>query len=292
MTPFEIARPRSLREAVALLDPDDPSVRAIAGGTALMLMMKSGLFQPTRLVSLDSVEPEYSGCRIGTDGTLHIGALSSLSSLERSEILVRSAPVIVKTLRTLSNIRVRNVATVGGHLAHADPHMDLPPVLVALGASVSVLGPSGQRIIPVEGLYAGYYETMLGGNELITGVNIPSLHGVNAAYFKCTARTADDWPALGVATAVHSNDDACEARIVISAATDTPIRLKLAETALREGVSESTLRRASEAAGEEAEVVSDQHGSAAYKKQLVRVYVERALRAALGLTTQEGPRVE
>jgi len=267
-----------------LLDPDDPSVRPIGGGTALMLMMKSGLFQPTRLVSLDSLEPEYSRCDIGTDGSLQIGALNSLSNLERSAILVEHAPVIVKTLRTLSNVRVRNVATVGGHLAHADPHMDLPPVLIALGASVSVIGPSGQRTIPVEGLYAGYYETVLKGNELITQLHIPSLHGVAAAYFKYTARTADDWPALGVATAVRPNDGAWETRIAISAATDTPIRLKSAEAVLREGVSVAALRRASEAAVEEAKVVSDQHGSAAYKKQLVRVYVERALRAALGLT--------
>lgn len=283
MTPFEIAEPRSLRKAIGLLNPDDPSVRPIAGGTALMLMMKSGLFRPTRLVSLRSVEPAYARTGLGPDGELRIGALASLSVLEHSPVVRNSAPVIAQTLRTLSNVRVRNVATVGGHLAHADPHMDLPPVLIALGARVSVFGPSGDRVIPIEELFVGYYETVLEGNELIAELIVPPQGQRRAAYLKCTTRSADDWPALGVAAALDTDGGAIrEARIVISAATHKPTRLAAAEAVLREGTAAAVLRRAGEAAADEADVISDAHGSAAYKKQLVRVYVERAVRAALG----------
>lgn len=283
MMPFEIAQPGTLRKAVALLDPEDPSVRPLAGGTALMLMMKSGVFQPTRLVSLRSVESKYATIKARRDGELRIGALASLSSLEYSDVVRKRAPVIVQTLRTLSNVRVRNVATVGGHLAHADPHMDLPPVLIALGASVKVVGPSGERVIPVESLFVGYYETVLARNELIAELIVPPQGARGAAYLKCTTRSADDWPALGVAAAVDAEEGRIrEAKIVVSAATSKPTRLTAAEAVLLEGVSDAVLKRAGDAAAEEAEVISDNHGSAAYKKQLVRVFVQRAVRQALG----------
>ena len=284
MTPFEIARPGSLSEAVALLDPDDPSVRPISGGTALMLMMKSGFFRPTRLVSLRSVEKSFSRIEIGPKGELRIGALAPLSSIEYSPTVRDAAPVIVQTLRTLSNVRVRNVAMLGGHLAHADPHMDLPPVLVTLGARVLVVGPSGDRTIPVEELFKGYYETVLRRDEIIAKLIVPPQGQRRSAYLKCTTRSADDWPALGVAVSLDTDGAVMRnAKVVISAATEKPVRLAAAESVLcNAGIDDALLLRAADAASDEAAVIADQHGSADYKKQLVRVYVERAVRAALG----------
>jgi carbon-monoxide dehydrogenase medium subunit len=281
MMPFELAEPRSLREAITLLDPDDPSVRPVAGGTALMLMMKAGVFQPARLVSLRRIEKSFSG--IQADGELKIGAMTPLSVVERTPAVRQHAPVISEALRTLSNIRVRNVATIGGHLAHADPHMDLPPVLIALGARVAVAGPSGERRIPVEDLFAGYFETVLARNELITQLTVPAQQGWRSCYLKVTTRSAHDWPALGIAVSVDGDGESIrDARIVISAATEQPIRLSGAEAAVRGGrLDDALLRQAGEAAAEEAQVVDDAHGSAAYRKQLVRVYVGRALRKAV-----------
>ena len=192
-------------------------------------------------------------------------------------------PVITATLRTLSNVRVRNVATVGGHLAHADPHMDLPPVLIALGAQVTVAAPGGERTIPVEDLFAGYFETVLRRNELITALIVPAQGERRAAYLKCTTRAVHDWPALGVAVAIERDGAAVRsARIVVSAATERAVRLGAAERVLAGArLDDALLRQAGEAAGEEAQTISDGQGSAAYKRQLVRVYVRRALAAAL-----------
>src|SRR5687767_6873606 len=111
MTPFELLEPRSLKEAAGLLGDGDTSVRPMAGGTAVMLMMKMGVLQPTRLVSLRAVEKRYSEIGAAPDGGLRIGALATLSALERSSLVRSKAPVITRTLRTLSNVRVRNVAT-------------------------------------------------------------------------------------------------------------------------------------------------------------------------------------
>jgi carbon-monoxide dehydrogenase medium subunit len=282
MIPFELVEPRSLREAIDLLDPDDPSVRPIAGGTALMLMMKTGVFQPSRLVSLRRIEKKFS--TVQANGELKIGAMTPLSVLERTAAVRQHAPVITETLRTLSNVRVRNVATVGGHLAHADPHMDLPPVLIALRARVTLAGPSGERNIAVEELFAGYYETVLARNELITELTVPPQDGRRCSYLKVTTRSAHDWPALGVAVSVTGDAASIrDVRIVISAATEQPTRLISAESTLQGAqLDDALLRRVGEAAADEAQLLDDAHGSAAYRRHLVRVYVGRALRKALG----------
>jgi carbon-monoxide dehydrogenase medium subunit len=282
MTPFELAEPETLTEALALLDPEDASIRPIAGGTALMLMMKAGVFRPTKLVSLRKLTG-LTAIDATPGGELRIGAMTPLAEIERSAAVRAHTPVITRALRTLSNIRVRNVATIGGHLAHADPHMDLPPVLIALGARVAVSGRSGERSIAAEDLFSGYFETVLGRDELISAVTIPEQGRRRSAYLKCTTRAVHDWPALGVTASIDLDRTVVnDARIVISAASETPTRSWGAERVLRNGgTDEASLRRAADAAAEEAQLIADWQGSEAYKRELVRVYVVRALRAAV-----------
>jgi len=208
------------------------------------------VLRPTRLVSLSKLGLQ----RIEAADALRIGAMTSLRSLEKSEAVRKGWPVIARTLRTLSNVRVRNVATVGGALAHADPHMDLPPLLSALGAQVKIAGKGGERSLPVEDLYAGYLENTLKDGELITHLDVPPLGKRGAAYLKCTTRSADDWPAVGVAVVLSD-----ETRIFISAATDRPVRI------------------ADESALAGLKIEGDLHGSADYKRQLLRVYLRRAI---------------
>jgi carbon-monoxide dehydrogenase medium subunit len=284
MIPFDWVEPHTFAEAVAMLDADDPTIRPLAGGTALMLMMKAGVFTPSRLISLAKIEPNYSAIAIEKDGALRIGAMASLSALEQSDAVAEHFPVITETLRTLSNVRVRNVACVGGALAHGDPHMDLPPLFAALGAKVLVRGPNGVREIDVDSLYAGYYETVLAKDELIAEVRVPPLAGAHAAYLKCTSRSADDWPALGVAVRFElaGRGGIRNPRLVVSAATEKVTRLAEAEDVLAdEELNPVVLGRAAEAAAEEVTLLGDAHGSAAYKRELLRVYLQRAIRHGL-----------
>lgn len=281
MTPFELVEPHNLAEALSLLDPEDPTVRPIAGGTALMLMMKSGVFEPTRLVSLARLDG-FSGIQETADGDLRIGAMTPLAVMERSPLVAKHAPVIVKAMRRLANVRVRNVACIGGALAHGDPHMDMPPLLASLDAEIVVVGPAGERTIAVKELYLGYYETVLGKDELIREVRVPALGGRRATYLKCTTRSADDWPALGVAVNGHAdNGRLTDVRIVVGAVTEKPTRLADAEAVLEgKKIDAASIRDACEAAAAEVDPQSDARGSASYKRQLVRVYVGRAIRAA------------
>ena len=248
MSPFELLEPATLAEAVALLEDED--TRAFSGGTELMLMMKAGVLRPKRLVSLRRLGLD----RIEGGASLRVGAMTTLRALEKSEAVKRGWPVIPKMLRTLSNVRVRNVATVGGALAHADPHMDLPPLLAALGARVTI---NGERAMPVEELYAGYLENTLRRGEVITHVSIPAMGNGRAAYLKCTTRSADDWPAVGVAVVLGQ-----EERIFVCAATDRPTRI------------------GGEKDIADLPIEGDLHGSAAYKRQLLKVYLKRAMHEA------------
>jgi len=284
VSPFELIEPRSLRKAAALLAAQDAGTHVLGGGTAVMLMMKMGVLRPERLVSLRGVEKRYARIAAVKEGGLRIGAMATLAALERSSAVRREAPVLVQALRTLANIRVRNVATLGGHLAHADPHLDLPPVLIALDARVETVDASGNgRALPLENLYAGYLETTLGRGELIAEVVVPRQRPRRAAYLKCTTRSADDWPALGMAVALEGEGSTVrDARIVVSAATDTPTRLVKTEEALRgREITDDILRHAGEVAAGEARISGDAHGSAEYKKSLLRVYLRRAIRQAM-----------
>ena len=283
MIPFEMVEPASLDEAIAMLDPQEPTIRVVAGGTALMLMMKAGVFQPSRLICLHKIEPEHGRIDVVGQGELRIGAMASLSEVEKDPHVAARLPVLARALRTLSNPRVRNVARVGGALAHGDPHMDLSPVLVALGARLTIKGPARTRELPLEALYSGYYETVLEKNELISAVTVPALAGRKAAYMKVTSRSADDWPALGVAVSFALTDGAIrDPIVVVSAATEKVTRLANAEKLLHGAAAdEATLTRAGDAAAEETSILADAHGSAAYKRELLRVYLRRAVRRAL-----------
>ena len=162
MTPFELAEPKTLNEAHrAARSPTIRSVRPIAGGTALMLMMKAGVFRPTKLVSLRTIKALTSIDDRRT-ASCRIGAMTPLAVLEHSAAVRKHAPVITRTLRTLSNVRVRNVATVGGSSRACRPaHGPAAGADRARRAASWSQGQSGERTIPVEDLFAGYYETVL-----------------------------------------------------------------------------------------------------------------------------------
>jgi carbon-monoxide dehydrogenase medium subunit len=289
MASFEFAEPRSLDEALGLLDQHDPAIRPISGGTALMLMMKSQLFRPVRLVSLRHLNNPFTGLSQSEDGAFfRIGAMTTFSELEHSAAIKSHFPVVAQSMKTLANVRVRNVATVGGNLAHGDPHLDLPPIWTALGAEALILNRRGERSIPLEDLFVGYYETAVGDGDLIAEIRVPIRPAWRATYVKVTTRAAHDWPALGIAVSAK-----CESRhvedlhIVLSAALNKPTRLAAAEAVLRGAeISDASLRRAGDAATEEVDIDTDNRGSAAYKQHLLRVHLGRAVRAVAGVQDQ------
>ena len=278
MLPFELLKPTSFDEAIELLSLDPENSKSIAGGTALMQMMKSQIFTPTQVVSLRNIK-DSSYIKVAPNGELKIGALTKLSDLENSALLATHAPIICHAMIKLANVRVRNAATIGGALSHGDPHMDLPPILCCLSANVHTISPEGERTISVDNLHLGYYETRLEPNELIYEITLPANISHYSSYVKCTTRSADDWPALGVAVNLTIEANHIKtSRIFMGSIADTPIRLiELEKRLSTKELTPALLASAADLVSEEIDPTSDHLGSADYKRQLAKVYVKRAL---------------
>ncbi len=227
MIPFEMAEPTSLKEAMSLLDPQEPTIRAVAGGTALMLMMKAGVFQPSLLVCLHGSSPTTRASRSPAAARCASAPWRRLSEVEHDANVAARLPVLKRAMRTLSNRaraqrRARRRRAGAWRSAHglaagahrARRHASRSAVRTAIAT------------LPLEELYAGYYETVLEKNELITAVTVPALNGRKAAYMKVTSRSADDWPALGVAVSFALKDGAIrDPVVVVSAATEKVTRM-------------------------------------------------------------------
>jgi len=290
MIPFEYRTPKNLKEVHASIKEFGTDAKLIAGGTALVIMMKQRLVHPSCLVSLRSVRG-LNGIEV-KDGGLRIGGLATHREVESSALVRRRLPLLAETYHHVGTIRVRNMATVGGGLAHADPNQDPPPTLIALGATVKATSASGSRVIPLDEFFTDYYETVLKPDEIITEVFVPRLAANSGgAYLKFLPRTADDYAtvsAAAVLTLDKNKKTISDVRIALGSVGVTPIRATAAEAVLRgQPVKAEGFAEAGEKAKEAVDPVSDFRGSAAYKKDMAAVFVRRALEKALAGIRQQ-----
>ena len=285
MTPFEYRTPKSLKEVHANLKEFGSDAKLVAGGTALIIMMKQRLLRPSCLISLRSVRG-LNGIEL-QNGGLRIGGLATHRQLETSPLIRRRLPMLAETYHHVATLRVRNMATVGGGLAHADPNQDPPPSLIALGATLKATSANGSRVIAMDEFFKDYYETVLNPDELITEVMVPKLPpNSGAAYIKFLPRTADDYAtvsAAAVLTLDKSNQTVADVRIALGSVCVTPIRATAAEAVLRgQPLKTEAFAEAGEKAKEAVDPISDFRGSAGYKKDMAAVFVRRALERVLG----------
>jgi carbon-monoxide dehydrogenase medium subunit len=290
MIPFEYRTPRNLKEVHATLKEFGPDAKLIAGGTALVIMMKQRLVRPSCVVSLRSVRG-LNGIEV-KDGGVSIGGLATHREVETSPLLRRRLPMLTVTYHHVATIRVRNMATVGGGLAHADPNQDPPPALIALGATVKATSANGSRVLPLDGFFTDYYETVLNPDEIITELFIPKLPANSgAAYLKFLPRTADDYATVSAAAVLTLDKNLktiTDVRIALGSVGTTPIRAMAAEEVLRgQPLKTEAFSEAGEKAKEAVDPISDFRGSAGYKKEMAAVFVRRALERALADVRQQ-----
>jgi aerobic carbon-monoxide dehydrogenase medium subunit len=290
MIPFEYRTPKNLKEVHANLKEFGADAKVISGGTALIIMMKQRLVRPSCLVSLRTVRG-LNGIEV-KDGGLSIGGLATHREVETSPLVRRRLPLLAETYHHVATIRVRNMATVGGGLAHADPNQDPPPTLIALGATVKATSANGSRIVPIDQFFTDYYETVLNPDEIITELFVPRLQAnTGAAYLKFLPRTADDYAtvsAAAVLTLDKNKKTISDVRIALGSVGTTPIRATAAEAVLRgQPLKPEAFREAAEKAKEAVDPMSDFRGSAGYKKEMAGVFVRRALEKALANIRQQ-----
>jgi carbon-monoxide dehydrogenase medium subunit len=277
-------QPESIMDAVAQLAESDGEAKIIAGGTAVVLMMQQRLIAPDALVALGRI-PNLAGIRITSDG-LSIGAGTTLREIAASDVVRRHYPSLAEACDRVGNVRIRNAATIGGNLAEADYASDPPATLVALGATVRIIGPAGDRHSSVADLLLGFYETTLEPTEIITAVELPPRdpqrdHDI---YLKYISRSSEDRPCVGVAVSARFATDepsVVEAlRVAIGGAVGVPQRFPEAE-ALATG-QRLTPELSERIAGEYAARISpldDLRGSAWYRSQMVHTFTRQALLA-------------
>jgi carbon-monoxide dehydrogenase medium subunit len=280
MLNFEWLEPETLEEVKQALASGDDQTRVVSGGTALSLIMKQGIFQPERLISLKKVKGELNYIRIDEESNMRIGAMATLREIETSPLVAQNYPVIVHALEHVANPRIRYVASIGGNLSHGDAHLDLPPILLALGAKVKTDSAAGERWIPLEEFFQGYYVTAVRPDELVTEVLIPKPEpGMKGLYIKYTTLSNDDWPTLGVAVFLKQEQGiVSDIRLCVSAVTDVPTKLAEIEQFLAgKQLSEQAIEQAAQMAFDAVEPSEDLRGTPWYKKEMLKVHVRRAL---------------
>lgn len=278
----EFLAPGSVDAAVRALAEDADSV-AVGGATALSPMMREGLLSPSRLVWLGRI-PDWGSIE-ASDGMVRVGGGATLAALAGSELIRQRLPALAAAAGAAANPRVRAVATLGGHLAHADPRQDLPPVLLAADATVVVRGPAGERRVPADDLLIGFFETSLRPGEVITAVEIPIEPGTRQVYARFTPGSADDYPTVGIAVQIRIGPEGIveEARLAAGGCAGRAVLLGGAAGVI-EGRAPSAVDLVAVQAAVEQEipVVGDHRGSESYKRRVAGVWARRAVAGALG----------
>jgi aerobic carbon-monoxide dehydrogenase medium subunit len=273
----------SVPEAVALLEQHGEDAKILAGGQSLIPLLRFRLAGPSVLIDINRV-PDLEYIQ-ETDGTLHIGALTREAELDASDLIRNRYPILHDTATMVADPVVRNWATVGGNLAHADPANDHPATMLALGAQIVAVGPGGQRLIPIDEFFTdSTFETSLRPNEILTEIRIPAptAHS-GGAYFKLE-RKVGDYAIAGVAAYITLDDqgNVSYAGIGLTNVGPTPIKARAAEQSLLgKPLDEAAIHQAADLAAAAAHPTSDLRGPAEYKRDMVRTLTARALRKAL-----------
>jgi len=279
---FQYLAPKSLEEACVLLGRYGPEAQVLAGGTDLLVKMKTGLQKPAYLVSLKQVA-ELKGIRHEPRVGVVIGARTTHNELVTSPVLAERFRSVCSAAATMAGYQIRNTGTVGGNLVNAVPSADLPPILIALSAKVRLVNPTGERLLELEEFFAGPGKTALQPGEILASVIIPEQATTGSNYRKFGLRQAEALAVVGVASAVTMQGDVMQdVRIALGAVAPTPMRARQAETLLRgQKVNEKLIAMVSGFAAAVARPINDIRGSAEYRRHLVEVLTRDSIHAAI-----------
>ena len=282
MRPFEYIRPASVAEAVNVLSERGEDAFVLGGGSAAVVMLRLGVVRPECVVDLGGIE-EMRGLR--RNGGLHIGALASIRSLELDDGVRAAYPLLAEAASQVANVRVRNVATVGGAVAYGEPQTDTPTALTASRASVRIAGVSGERSVPIDEFYVGPYETVLEQGEIVSGIEVPEPPPhTGGSHIKFTVGSPENKPvanASALVTVDPASSVCVAARVVMGAAGPVPVVADAAGALLGDEPSPERIKEIAAAAADEADPIEDLRGPEWYKRRILRIVVEQALTCAL-----------
>ncbi len=278
---FTYYRAGSVQEALKLL-MENPDAKLLAGGHSLIPAMKLRLASPPALIDISRV-PELAGIRDRGDRIV-IGATTRYDDIQRSELVRQVLPILPEAIEVIGDLQVRNMGTIGGALAHADPAADLPAVVLALGAELTAVGPDGERTIPADQFFVDLFTTALQPNEILTEISFPKPPAHTGMSYQKFANPASGYAVVGAAAVVTLGDDGKVAavRVGVTGAGPYAVRRQNVEQALTgQEPTAAAIEAASQLASEGMTFNSDIFASDEYRAHLTRVFVKRALTAAV-----------
>jgi CO/xanthine dehydrogenase FAD-binding subunit len=279
---FELALPRSVDEALRVLSERGSEAKLLAGGTDLLPQLKNGLLKPSWVIDLSGIE-RVRMLRADSSG-LRVGAAVSARTLERDATARKTYTALAESGALVGSVQIRNLASLGGNLCNAAPSADMAPPLLALDAEAVIASPRGERRVPFTDFFTGVRRTVLAPDEILLEIVIPTPGPRSGGhYLRHTPRRELDIAVVGVASQLTLSNGTCSrARIALAAVAPVPLRAREAEQVLEgKPVTPQSIERAAEVAVGAATPISDQRGSADYRRHLVRVLTRRTLRTAL-----------
>jgi len=277
MRRFNMLEPKSIQDACEILSAEE-DVKLISGGTALLILIKHGILLPKTLVNLKKIK-DAAEITYEPESGLRVGGLASIFDVESAPAVRQHYPLLAQACHVVANIRIRNMATIGGNLAHADSQSDPPAALVALDASVELTTRDRVRTVKLRDFLIGSYETGLERDEILTALLVPPAPAnVKGTYLKFTTRSSEDRPCAGVAAWVrHANGKPAEARVVVGAVSPAPVVLTDQGLGSGQNSTADAIAEIARNAAATVDPIDDLRGPADYKRQLVQVLVRRAL---------------
>ena len=279
---FDYVAPTTVDEAVTALTQGGEDAKVIAGGQTLMPVLRLRLAAPSMLIDLGKID-ELRGVRDDGD-SLAIGAMTTYYALLGNPYIAKHALLLADATRTVADPQIRHRGTLGGNLAHADPAGDLAAPVLALEATMTIVGPSGRRSIPASEFFVDYFTTALEPDEILTEIRIPK-HTDWAAHYEKFHRVAQAWSIVAVAATVDVEQGTIRAaRVALTNVAPVPTRARAVEEALiGEPASEELIRAAAEHAVEGIDPLSDGNADADYRSHLAKVLTRRAVATAAGV---------
>ena len=274
---FDLLQPRSVSEAVAMLARYGDDARPLGGGTTLVILMKQRALYYPYLVDLQTI-PGLAEIKVESDG-VRIGALVTHRSLECSPMIRASFPALADAFGQIGNIRIRQTASIGGNLTHADYRLDPPPALLVLGAEVSLFGANGARTVPLSQFFQGLYETALKPAELLIDIKVPFMpENSRAVYLRYSTLSANDWPCLGVAAFLSKANGRCrELRVALGGLASTPVLVGGLDFVNDETLDSAVIERVLDTVDQQIAPFADLRGSEWYKRRMARLFVKKAV---------------
>jgi len=287
MKPFDYFEPQSIDEALSLLKKLRGEAKVLAGGTDLLVQMKQRNIAPKYLVNIKGI-PGLDRIRYSEKEGLTIGSLATIADLEDSLIIRERYPILHTAARELGTQQVRNVATVGGNLCNASPAAETAPALIALGASAKIVSRSKEKVVKLEDFFTGPGETVLKTGEMLVEIYVPKLaSNSKGVYFKHAFRKKLETAIVGIAVLANFNgkgESFKDIRIVLGAVAPTPKRaLRAEEIARGKRMDESLLEEVAFLSSEESNPITDVRATAEYRREMVKVFVKRAIKEMMNL---------